>query len=69
MSAQGHNAVMPVRLEPFFFAYVLGAQKTHLIETVLLSTHNICFARKIRKLLASVASEQDTNAYLDPFMY
>ena len=22
---------------------VLGAQKNHLIETVLLSTHNICF--------------------------
>ena len=24
-------------------AYVLGAQKNRLIETVLLSTHNICF--------------------------
>ena len=24
-------------------AYVLGAQKNHLIETVLLSTHDICF--------------------------
>ena len=23
--------------------YVLGAQKSRLIETVLLSTHNICF--------------------------
>ena len=23
--------------------YVVGAQKNHLIETVLLSTHNICF--------------------------
>ena len=23
--------------------YVLGAQKNHLIETVLLNTHNICF--------------------------
>ena len=28
---------------PKFLAYVLGAQKNHLIETVILSTHNICF--------------------------
>ena len=26
-----------------FNIYVLGAQKNHLIEMVLLSTHNICF--------------------------
>ena len=25
------------------YKYVLGAQKNHLIETVLLSTHSICF--------------------------
>ena len=30
--------------------YVLGAQKNRLIETVLLSTHNICFVWEIRKL-------------------
>ena len=30
--------------------YVFGAQKNRLIETVLLSTHNICFGREIRKL-------------------
>ena len=29
--------------------FVLGAQKNCLIETVLLSTHNICFGREIRK--------------------
>ena len=28
---------------PISFTYVLGAQKNRLIETVLLSTHNICF--------------------------
>ena len=28
----------------------MGAQKNRLIETVLLSTHNICFGREIRKL-------------------
>ena len=28
---------------PIYLAYVLGAQKNRLIETVLLSTHNICF--------------------------
>ena len=32
------------------FKYVfLGAQKNRLIETILLSTHNRCFAREIRK--------------------
>ena len=28
---------------PSVLTYVLGAQKKRLIETVLLSTHNICF--------------------------
>ena len=28
---------------PSVFTFVLGAQKIRLIETVLLSTHNICF--------------------------
>ena len=28
---------------PSVLAYVLGAQKNRLIETVLLSAHNICF--------------------------
>ena len=31
---------------PYFLAYVLGAQKNRIIETVLLSTHNICFGEK-----------------------
>ena len=35
---------------PSVLTYVLGAQKNHLIETVLLSTHNICFGCEIRKL-------------------
>ena len=30
---------------------VLGAQKNRLIETVLLSIHNICFGREIRKII------------------
>ena len=33
----------------------LGAQKNHLIETVLLSTHNICFDQEIRKLIINYA--------------
>ena len=33
------NIFLPIT----FIAYVLGAQKNCLIETVLLSTHNICF--------------------------
>ena len=28
-----------------------GAQKNCLIETILLSTHNICFGREIRKII------------------
>ena len=28
---------------------VLGAQKNRLIETVYLSTHNICFGREVRE--------------------
>ena len=30
-------------LYPYVLTYALGAQKNRLIETVLLSTHNICF--------------------------
>ena len=33
------------------FLYVLGDQKNRLIETVLLSAHNIFFGLEIRKLL------------------
>ena len=32
------------------WAYVMGAQKNRLNETVLLSTHNICFGWEIRKI-------------------
>ena len=35
--------------------YVLGAQKNCLTETVLLSTHNICFSLEIRKLIFNYA--------------
>ena len=35
---------------PISLIYVLGAQKNRLIETVLLSTHNIYFGWEIRKL-------------------
>ena len=35
---------------PISFSICLGAQKKRLIETVLLSTHNICFGLEIRKL-------------------
>ena len=36
---------------PSVLTYVLGALKNHLIEMVLLSTHNICFGWEIRKLI------------------
>ena len=34
---------------PSVLTYVLGAQKNRLIETVILSTHNIYFDWEIRK--------------------
>ena len=36
---------------PIHFNICFGAQKNRLIEMVLLSTHNIYFGRKIRKLI------------------
>ena len=35
---------------PIIFSICFGAQKNRLNETVLLSTHNICFGWEIRKL-------------------
>ena len=35
--------------------FVLGAQKNRLNETVLLSTHNICFVLELRKLIFNYA--------------
>ena len=35
---------------PITFKYILDAQKNRLIETVLLSAHNICFGCEARKL-------------------
>ena len=34
---------------PILLRYVLGTQENPLIETVLLSTHNICFGWEVRK--------------------
>ena len=36
---------------PIILTYILGAQKNRLIETVLLSIHNICFDWEIRELI------------------
>ena len=36
---------------PSFLTCVLGAQKNHLIEMVLLSTHNICLVEKEKDFL------------------
>ena len=34
---------------PLVKTCIVGAQKSHLIETVLMSTHNICYGTEIRK--------------------
>ena len=41
---------MQIFYYPSVLTYVLDAQKNRLIETVLLSNHNICFGLEIRKL-------------------
>ena len=50
---------MSVKLELFSYpliqAFVLDAQKNRLIETVLLSTHNICFCLEIKKIVFQFA--------------
>ena len=38
---------LPLYSYPSVSTYVLGAQKNCLVETVLLSTHKICFGREI----------------------
>ena len=50
--------------KPVFLAYILGFSKGHLIETVILSTHNndnMCFVSEIRKVL------KDSNLWLHAF--
>ena len=37
------NVKLLISSYPLILAHVLGAQKNRLIETVVLSTHNICF--------------------------
>ena len=48
------NKIFSVKMSkcsyPSVLTYVLGAQKNRLIETVLLSTQNICFGLEKRKL-------------------
>ena len=50
---------MSVKLLVFLYlsalTCVLGAKKNGLIETVLLSTHNICFGSEVRKIIYSDA--------------
>ena len=53
---------------PSVLTYVLDAQKNRLIETVLLSTHNICFRWETRKLClnyALVSGGLDNNIFQD----
>ena len=39
----GYTVVLMFDIDQMFKTFVLGAQKSCLIETVLLCTHNICF--------------------------
>ena len=50
---------------PIYLTYVLG--KNCLIETVLLSTHNICFGWEIRKLNIRYAHLTKLKSCLSPF--
>ena len=44
--------------------FVLSAQKNRLIETVLLSTHNLCFGREIRKIYEPRSDRRDLLAII-----
>ena len=44
-------------------AYILGAQKNCLIETVLLSTHNVSFCLEIGKLFFCYTSPEHLNSF------
>ena len=45
---------------PSAYTSVLGAQKNRLIETVLLSTHNICFGREKKFSYTLLSGGPDT---------
>ena len=47
--------------------FVLDAQKNRLIQTILLSTHNICFAGEIRKLIFTMHSYLEAWTLIIPF--
>ena len=47
----------------------MGAQKNRLIETVLLSTHNICFTSEIRKLGFNLALLSGGGKGISKFYY
>ena len=49
-----------------FNIYVLGDQKNNLIETVLLSTHSICFGSEIRKLIINYTLIKGPGACFSP---
>ena len=40
----GGGVQLVIFSNPSVLTYVMGAQKNRLIETVLLSTHNVCFS-------------------------
>ena len=46
------NVKLRIFSYPLILTYVLGAQKNRLIETVLPSTHNMCFGWEIRKIVS-----------------
>ena len=56
---------------PLILTYGFGAQKNRLIETVLLSTYNICFGLEIKKIIFQYAllSGGLVNQYLCSFRY
>ena len=46
-----------------------GCSKNRLIETVLLSTHNICFGLEIRKIIFSCALLSDGLTQVDAIQF
>ena len=59
---------MRLFIYPSVKSCVLGAQKNRLIETVLLSTHNICFGWEIKKISYDVETVFARYAFKHQYM-
>ena len=67
------NSILRVKLQifsyPLILTCVLGAQKNRLIETVLSSTHNMCFGLEMRFILTTYLFKHFYLGALSKYIY